>query len=119
MAVGETVSELLLVPTGVVVVPAAPWYHWYDVAPTLFTTTVTVVDWPALIVREVGWVVITGGLAQVTVMTAVLLLTLVLPLQVLVTRTQYDLLVVMAGVVKEALFVPTGVVVVPLAPSYH
>ena len=36
-----------------------------------------------------------------------------------VTRTQYDFVVVSAGVVKDALLVPTGVVVVPLAPSYH
>ena len=55
----------------------------------------------------------------VTVMVAVLLLAVAVPLHVLVTRTQYDLVVVSACVVNELLFVPTGVVVVPLAPSYH
>jgi hypothetical protein len=52
-------------------------------------------------------------------MAAVLLLMLVLPLHVLVTRTQYDLFAVKGGVVNVGLFVPTGVVVTPLAPSYH
>jgi hypothetical protein len=58
-------------------------------------------------------------LAVLTVSVAVVLLTLVLPLHVLVTRTQYDFVAVSAGVVNDALFVPTGVVVVPLVPSYH
>jgi len=35
------------------------------------------------------------------------------------TRTQYDFVALSGGVVNDALFVPTGVVVVPLAPSYH
>ena len=60
--------------------------------------------------------VICGGS---TVTVAVLLLTLAVPLHVLVTRTQYDFVAVSAGVVNELLFVPTGVVVTPLVPSYH
>src|SRR6266498_186090 len=54
-----------------------------------------------------------------TVIVAVLLFAVAVPLHVLVTRTQYDFVAVSAGVVNVALFVPTGVVVVPLAPSYH
>ena len=70
-------------------------------------------------VLEVGEAEIDGGVAHVMVIVAVLLLTLALPLHVLVTRTQYDLFAVSAGVVYELSFVPTGVVVVPLVPSYH
>ena len=50
---------------------------------------------------------------------AVLLFAVAVPLHELVTRTQYDFVAVNAGVVYDALFVPTGVVVVPLAPSNH
>jgi hypothetical protein len=39
--------------------------------------------------------------------------------QAFVTRTQYVAAAVKAGVLNVALFVPTGLVVVPLAPSYH
>src|ERR1051326_4834968 len=56
----------------------------------------------------------TGAL---TVIVAVLLFAVAVPLHELVTRTQYDFVAVNAGVVYDALFVPTGVVVVPLAPS--
>ena len=72
---------------------------------------------PELIDCDAGCVAIPGGLQ--TVIVAVVLLTLVVPLQVLVTFTQYDFVAESAGVVNELLFVPTGVVVVPLAPSYH
>ena len=54
-----------------------------------------------------------GGVQTVTV--AVPLFTLA-PLQLLVTRTQYDVVADNAGVVYVLLFVPTGVVVVPLGP---
>ena len=43
----------------------------------------------------------------------------VLPVQALVTRTQYFLTVVMGGVVKVLLSVPTGVCVMGLTPSNH
>jgi hypothetical protein len=62
--------------------------------------------------------VIAGALQVATVIVAVLLLT-VFPLQVLVTRAQYDFVAVSAGVVNVEPLIPTGVVVVPLAPSYH
>ena len=35
------------------------------------------------------------------------------------TRTQYDRVAVSGGVVNVLLFVPTGVVATPLAPSNH
>ena len=44
---------------------------------------------------------------------------LLLTLHAFDTRTQYDLVAASDGVVNEALFVPTGAVVTPPAPSYH
>ena len=49
---------------------------------------------------------------------AVLLLALP-PLQMLVILTQYDFVEFSGGVVNVLLLTPTGVVVVPLVPSYH
>ena len=80
-------------------------------------TTLSAAVPPLVMVCEAGWVVMPVALQTVTV--AVLLFAVAVPLQVLVTRTQYDFVAVSAGVVKDALLVPTGVVVVPLAPSYH
>ncbi len=69
--------------------------------------------------RDVGCAVIDGATVQVTVMVAVTLSTLVVPLHVLVTRTQYDVVTVSGGVVNEGLLVPTGMPIVPVGPWYH
>jgi hypothetical protein len=39
--------------------------------------------------------------------------------QAFVTLTQYDVVPFSLGVVNDALFVPTGVLVSPLQPRYH
>ena len=77
------VNELLLVPTGVVVTPDAPSYHWYANGPLPPATTLNVALEPLVMVVDAGCVAIDGGAQTVTV--AVVLLTLP---QLFETRTQ-------------------------------
>jgi hypothetical protein len=78
---GVTVSEGLFVPTGVVVTPTAPMYHWYA-RPSPVAETLSVVDWP-LLMRTFCGLVRMFGMHVATV--AVLLSTVQVPS---LTRTQ-------------------------------
>jgi hypothetical protein len=54
------------VPTGVVVVPEAPWYHWYVNGAVPDATTLSVAVAPLLMVVETGLVVIEEATATLT-----------------------------------------------------
>jgi hypothetical protein len=49
------------VPTGVVVVPDVPWYHWYVNGAVPDATTLSVVAAPLLIVVDAGFVAMAEG----------------------------------------------------------
>ena len=82
---GVTVSLFELVPTGLLVSPDSPRYHWYErVLPV--AVTCSCVDWPSEMLVLAGGTVMAGS-AQVAVTVAVLLST-VSASQVCPTRTQ-------------------------------
>jgi hypothetical protein len=110
------VNWVLFWPTGLLVSPTLPRYHWKVNGLVPLTVTLRFAVAPGPMFWLCGWSVIEGTLHSAGCTTMVWLFALP---QALVTRTQNELLAVMGGVVYDALLVPTGVEVSPLAPLYH
>src|ERR1043165_7996895 len=119
--VTKQVLVFVLVQTGVVVTPDSPSYQAYERAvPVAITLSVALYEEPAS-VAFCGCCEMAGAAQTVTVAVALLATTFEHPAWAgLVTCTQYDVVVVNAGVVKSFDTCPvTGLDVTPLVPVYH
>jgi hypothetical protein len=114
---GATISAVSVAfVIGDEVFPAVPKYHWY-VRPVPVAATRSVVCPPGLIVADCGWDVIAGSVQLLlTVTVAVVLLA---DPQLLLTRTQYGVVVLGATMSAVSVAFAIGEEVFADVPKYH